>query len=491
MENKGTVADLAPDEQESLLDAVHRIPIFTTMNDDVLRCLRQAELVQADSGDKVVEQGESARFFWILLDGSMSVNYTDASGVRSTLGTQQGRETFGEVPLLTGLPSRAECTIVKPSRLLKLNEDAFWLLMASCPTVRQGVLANMALRLEGMQTLMMQREKLASLGTMAAGLMHELNNPGAAARRATAQLRENLTRLQELSLRSCHMKLHAEELNCLAELQEYVLAPHATAAVSSLEQADAEEALAQWLEEAGIDDAWKLAPPLAGIGLTAEKLECARTSFRPESLSSALQWVEALVSSIQQLGTIEESIARVTELVLAVKRYSYADKLGGPRKVDVNESLQSSLVILGHKIRYREIQIDKQFSPNLPPLQASATGLNQVWTNLLDNAIDAAPNQGHIAIRTWTEGGDIWITISDDGPGISQENSARIFDPFFTTKPAGVGTGLGLNIAHKIITREYQGDITFASEPGKTVFRVRLPQQTADAPPRQEGAANG
>ncbi len=477
IENKGKIADLPLAEQQSLLAIVHSIPVFASMDGSTIECLQRAELIEADTGDRVLEQGGFTSSFWVLLEGGLRAECTDPDGSQRTLANHRGSETFGEVPLLAGTRSRIECIISEPSRLLRLDEGSFWILMTTCPNVRKRILANMALRMESLQALVMQREKLASLGTMAAGLMHELNNPGAAARRATAQLRENLTRLQELSLRSCRMDFHAEELTCLGDLQEYILKPHKPAAMSSLEQADAEDALAQWLEESGIEDAWKLAPPLVGIGLTAEKLECTRSSFRPEALSGALHWVEALVSSIQQLGTIEESITRVSDLVLAVKRYSYADKIG-QQTIDVHESLQGTLVILGHKIRQKEIHVAKEFSPDLPKLQVTATGLNQVWTNLLDNAIDASPQQGHITVRTWMEGTNMCVGIRDDGPGIPEEHRPHIFEPFFTSKPVGVGTGLGLSIAHKIVKTSFGGEIRFESQPGSTEFIVQLPQQT-------------
>lgn len=452
--------------------------MFAVMEDSTRQCLERSELIEADAGDRLLELGESAHSFWILLKGGLRAEYTDTDGTRRALANHHGSETFGEVPLLTGSPSRVECVISEPSRLLRLDEDSFWYLMTTCPTARKGILANMAIRMEGIQARVMQREKLASLGTMAAGLMHELNNPGAAARRAVAQLRENLTRLQELSLRSCRMDLHPEELNCIADLQKFILQPHKSVAIGSLEQADAEDALAQWLEEASIEDAWKLAPPLVSIGLTAEKLECTRSSFRPQTLSSALHWVEALVSSIQQLGTIEESITRITDLVVAVKRYSYAEKFGN-QSVDVHESLQSTLVILGHKIRQKEIQVSREFSTDLPLLLVEASGLNQVWTNLLDNAVDAAPQNGHITVRTWLEEDKICVGICDDGTGMSAECQSHIFEPFYTSKPMGIGTGLGLSIAYKIVTSYFGGDIQYQSRPGRTEFIVRLPQQSA------------
>jgi signal transduction histidine kinase len=478
MKSYGKFADLPLVEQQALLTSVRRIAVFADLQDATIECLQGSELVEADAGDRVLEQGELAHSFWILLDGGLRVEIAGPDGARRTIAIHRGSETFGEMPLLAGSPNRADCIISQPSRLLRLDEDGFWQLMKTCPNVRKGILANMALRLEGLQSLVMQREKLASLGTMAAGLMHELNNPGAAARRATAQLRENFTRLQELNLRNARSGFTAVELDCIADLQRYILEPRTLAAISSIEQADAEEALAEWLEQAGIEDAWKLAPALAGAGLTAEKLACASSTFRAETIAGALHWVEALVSSVQQLATIEESITRVTELVSAVKRYSYAEKTC-QQAIDVNESVQSALVILGYKIRQKEIHVLREFSADLPTLHLKTGGLSQVWTNLLDNAIDAAPEGGHIAIRTWATGGDLFVAIRDDGPGISEEHQAHIFEPFFTSKPVGVGTGLGLSIADKIITVHFGGEIRFESKPGSTEFIVRLPQSSA------------
>lgn len=480
MKNLGKLATLPASEQEQLLAQVRRNPIFASMDESTWHCLLDAELMEAGAGERAMKIGEIAQSFWLVLDGGVRVEYIGPDGVQRAVATRHGCDSFGEISLLAGSPSKFECVIEQPSRLLRLDEQGFWHLLASCPQVRKGIVGTMALRYESMQAIMMQQEKLASLGTMAAGLMHELNNPGSAARRATAQLRENLRRLQEVSLRSCRMDLHPAELNCMADLQEYILQPHKLEAISSLDQSDAEEALAQWLEQAGIEDSWKLAPPLASIGLTADRLECTRTSFRSEALSGALHWVEALVSSMQQLATIEESVTRVSELVMAVKRYSYAEKTGS-QTVDVHESLQSTLVILGHKIRQKEIDITREFSPDLPLLHVQAGGLHQVWTNLLDNAVDAAPQQGHIILRTWLENREVCVSISDDGPGVSPEDQFHIFEPFFTSKPVGVGTGLGLSIARKIVMNHFGGDIRFASQPGHTEFIVRLPQQQAKA----------
>ena len=275
--------------------------------------------------------------------------------------------------------------------------------MGTCPVVRAGILSNMGRRLETYQALTLHREKLISLGTLAAGLMHELNNPGAAARRAASQLRENLTRLQQISLRFTRTPLTAEQKDCLRDLQEEVLKFEKPAAMSTLDQADAEDELLGWLESIGVENAWQMAPtwwPWAG---QREDIECAHAAFPAEFLSDALNWLMSLISSMQLVGTIEESITRVTDLVIAVKKYAYDDK-NREREIDVHDSIQSTLTILAHKFRYKQIVIEKRFAPEMPTIKTSGTGLSQVWTNILDNAIDASPEQGKIVIRTWTRG---------------------------------------------------------------------------------------
>lgn len=480
MKNQGKFADLPAADQQSLLVKVHCIPLFADLDEKTRECLQQAELIDVEAGECVLGQEMQKRFFWILLEGGLRAEFVEPDGMRRPLATHHGCETFGEVPLLTGSASRVECTMIEPSQLLRVEEDSFWQLMTTCPNVRKGILANLVMRQQGLQGMLLQREKMASLGTMAAGLMHELNNPGSAAKRASTQLRESLTHLQELNLRTCRMGLDAKELDCMADLQHYVLQPQKAVAVNSLDQADAEEALADWLEAAGVQDAWKLAPPLAGAGLTAEKLECLRANFRAGTVSEAFQWLEALAASVQQLDTIEESITRVTELVMAVKHYSYAEKMSC-QSIDIHKSLQSALMILGHKIRHKEIQVAKVFSADVPILESAATGLHQVWMNLLDNAVDAAPQRGHITVRTWVEGRDVYVGVLDDGPGIPAEHRPHIFEAFFTSKAEGLGTGLGLNIAQKIATEHFGGDIRFESEPGKTEFIVRLPLDGLEA----------
>jgi len=465
-----------------LLAQLRKVSVLSSLKEQDLTCLKGVEYVHLAPGDFLTRQGEIGRYYWILLKGKARIFVTGANGGEETMHVYEDGAALGELSLLANVPNAASVQCIEPSELLRLDEHQFWSLMTSCPEVRKAVLGYMAFRLQKYQNTMVQQEKMASLGTLAAGLMHELNNPGAAARRAASQLKENLIRMHELSARFSRRTLTPEQKECIFDLQDHVLAAKAPVVMNSLDQSDAEEALAEWMESANIENAWKMAPTLVAIGINANELECARSEFSGELLSDALSWLEAMVSSMQLVNTIEESIGRVTDLVKAVKSYAYEGK-GQRQAIDVNNSIYATLTILGHKIREKEVMLEKDFASDLPPLQSECTGLNQIWTNLLDNAIDAVPQHGRISIHTWAEKvatdpanprTDLCISITDNGSCIPLDSQAQIFDPFYTTKPVGVGTGLGLGIVHRIV-EQYGGVIHFSSQPGDTEFVVRIP----------------
>ncbi len=467
-----------------LLVQLRQVTVLASLSDEKMQCLAGSTRRHLEPDEVYVHQGETFRRFCLLLQGSVRVAFMTPSGQQNTMHVAERGSSFGEVPLLANMPSTATLTALEPCELLELDEDQFWTLMFQCPDVRKAILGNMAMRLARVQNATFQQEKMAALGTLAAGLMHELNNPGAAARRASSQLRENLVQLHELAARFTRRPMTQEQKECLIELQEYALAAKPDIARSTLEQADAEDALAEWMERAKIANAWKLAPTLVNIGVDPQTLECARNSFEADVFSDALAWLEALVSSMGLVTTIEESIGRVTDLVHAVKSYAYEGK-GNAQTIDINQSIYATIVILAHKIREKGIVLEKKFTPNLPLLAGGCHGINQVWTNLLDNSIDAVKEGGRIRVRTWAEqvaGADdkrqeLCILIGDDGPGIPLDCQTQIFDPFFTTKPVGVGTGLGLGIVHRIV-EQCGGSIHFSSAPGSTEFVVRLPGKT-------------
>jgi signal transduction histidine kinase len=458
---------------------IRKIPILSKMSEADLACLGPVELVEAPAGVVLYRQGESVPGFGMLLEGEIRITRREVNGSETPISVFRDGDTFGEAPLLLGAQRiGASCETLAPTRMLAVDAEGFWRMMASCPTVRQGVLANALQRVHTFQATTLHQEKLISLGTLAAGLMHELNNPGAAARRSAAQLRENLMRLQDISIRFCDTPLTHEQMVCLRDLQAEVLGQPKDKPTSTLEEADAEEELANWLESLGVANSWKLAPTLVAAGWRRHDIECAQEAFPAGTLQHALNWLEALISAMQQLGTIEESLSRVTELVVAVKKYAYEDK-SGEHLVDIHESIRSTGIILGHKFRHKQLNVEKNFAADLPKLTTRGTGLSQVWTNLLDNAIDAAPDGSKVTIRTWLDGpaetGSVCVGIADQGAGIAPELRDQIFQPFFTTKAPGVGTGLGLEIARRIVTTQFNGTIGFTSEPGHTEFVVKLP----------------
>jgi signal transduction histidine kinase len=461
---------------------LREVPILASLTEERLHCLDGTQTRTMEAGELLIRQGEVVHSFCILLDGRLRLFQTNRDGHELLMHVHEAGASFGELPLLANIPSTVTVRAESHAEVLILDEEQFWNLMVTCPEVRKQILGNMAMRLQKMQSVSFQQEKLASLGTMAAGLMHELNNPGAAARRAASQLRDNLTRMQRLSSKFTRQPLNMEQKECMMELQECAFSAKEKVALSSIEQSDAEEALAEWMEQANVEDAWKLAPSLIAMGINSEELKCAYSVFPGEMFGDAVSWLEALVSSMALVATIEESIGRVTDLVAAVKSYAYEGR-GQRQTIDVNKSIHATLVVLGHKLREKQLVLQKSLAPDLPLLETECQGLNQIWTNLLDNAIDASAQMGAIGIRTWTDEvdtdsgdkrSDLCIAIKDYGSGIPLESQQHIFDPFYTTKPVGVGTGLGLGIVYRIV-EQYGGVIRFSSVPGETEFVVRLP----------------
>jgi len=318
------------------------------------------------------------------------------------------------------------------------------------------------------------REKLASLGKLSAGLAHELNNPASAAARAASMLRALFERREQASMELDLENLSPEARATLRVIENRArdLQIHATTK-TPLALSDHQQELQSWLEAHAIKDAWEIAPILAEADVTISHLQRLADKFTPKVMGPALRRFSVSLEINRLLADIEHSTCRISDLVKAIKEYSFMDQ-AQRQDVDVNKGLDSTLTMLSHKLK-RGIKVIREYDPNLPRIPSYGSELNQVWTNLIDNAADAMEGQGELRVRTCREDTDeIMVEFIDSGPGIPPEIQTKIFDPFFTTKPLGEGTGLGLDTVYRIV-RNHRGSVNFISEPGKTSFRVRLP----------------
>lgn len=460
--------------QRKTLEDLQRLQLFPDVPLSELTCLvASATESNIPANTLIVDERELFDSFLILLDGKVRVSRSDDRGNYFSNKVVSGPAFMGEVPLMSGLPSYMTVRTETETHGLRLSGEKFWVVMAHCPGLRQVIIREMTMRMSGLQALQNQQEKMVMLGTMTAGLMHELNNPGSAARRAASQLRSNLQRMHMLA-RGFSQNGHSDgQSACLTELQEHVLATPGDMCLSSLQQSDAEETMGEWLDEHGVGKAWEFAPVLVSSGIKPHDLDCLAAVFPAESLSQPIEWLEATASSMQMVSLVEESVTRVAELAQAVKSYAHEGQ-GGVQDVDVNTSIHATMVMLKHKFREKNIHVQKDFGAGIPSLHCFCSGLNQVWTNLLDNAIDAVAAGGDVAVRTALVGDEVQVQFRDNGPGISPENQERIFDPFFTTKGIGIGSGMGLGIVRRIL-ENYHGRLTLDSKPGATEFTVHIP----------------
>jgi signal transduction histidine kinase len=454
-----------------LEEIIGSVPLFAGLDAaQVTQICRSARRVAMRSGDVVIEEGAAGHALFIILSGELEVSKRD-DGRDLVLATRKAGEFLGEMSLIERAPRTASARATRDGELLEIDAAAFQALIETNPGFGTTILRTMAGRLRSTEASLMQREKLASLGTLAAGLAHELNNPSAAIQRSSSYLWEALAAGADQAASLAALVLSEDERGHLASLQESLAELTPSSATGGTNAA--EDALSAQLEALGVGNPWDIAPAMAAFGWTADRLDTAAAGFEPQNRAAVLSWLGTQLAARQLTGEIERSGRAISDIVRAVKSYSYLDQ-AAVQPVDVVRSLEDTLMILKHKLK-AQIEVVRAFEPDLPRVEAFAGELNQVWTNLIDNAIDAMDGRGVLTVHARRLGERIEVRVADTGPGIPPEVAERIFDPFFTTKPQGVGTGLGLHIAHNIVVNRHRGSLTFETGPAGTEFKVVLP----------------
>ena len=455
------------------LNDLRKSPLFQGLSDEELnRLMGMAEPVSLRAGDILIKQGDPGDSAYVIMKGEFEIQKQSGQSLIK-IDVRNPGDVVGEMALLSRAPRNATIISKTDSETLRIPQDAFEKLLLSSSTAAMAVLHWVMARLTQNESLLHQQEKMAALGTMSAGLAHELNNPAAAAQRSAAELNKILMKWQALThqiISTAFKENQTDWLNSFVdESSRHFAAP---LKLNALERIDLVDRLQTWLESNHIDSAWEFAPAMINYGWNIESLENLKgTAF----FGLSIQWLGTGCMAMGLLSEVQQTTDRISQIVRAMKSYTYLDQ-APLLEVDIHEGLENTLVIMQHKLK-KGVTIKREYSADLPRIEAYASELNQVWTNIIDNAIDAMNGKGEISLRTYPEDNKIVVEITDNGPGIPEEIRARIYEPFFTTKPPGKGTGLGLHISHDIVANRHHGQLLVESKPGKTKFKIILPKQ--------------
>lgn len=426
-------------------------------------------LEEFEQGEFFIREGQDSDRLFIVLAGEMQLSRTIDKHV-IVLGTAPRGTLGNELTLLHNTAAYMSVLAIVPSRLCVLNLRAFRELFTACPTLGMRILKTASERMQTFSKLIKQQEKMAALGKLSAGLAHELNNPAAAARRAAHSLRGVLPELQRHTIRLCGLGLEAEHFAILLDFQD-TFAQKSPPTLTPLERSDFEDDVAAYLEQLGIEDGWELAPSFVNSGVEYDEIETIIECMPQAARLDIVQWLHSSLSVLGLFDEVEQSSARISDLVNAVKSYTFMDQ-GAVQEINIHTGLDATLTMLNHKLK--QVIVRRNYDHNLPHIMAKGGELNQVWTNIIDNAVDAMQGRGELEITTRCEDDAIVVELSDNGPGIPEQVLPHIFEAFYTTKAAGQGTGLGMDISYRIV-KQHNGSIEVQSQPGLTRFSVRLP----------------
>jgi len=431
------------------------------------------EVLCIKPGDVLTKANSPVTRLFIVLSGHFAIQVDRGNGPRKVFEWRSG-DVGGLLPYSRMVKAPGEVIVSEPGEILAVDGLFFPEMSLRCPWVTATLVHVMVDRARVFTQSAQQDEKMASLGRLAAGLAHELNNPASAAARSAGRIEIGLARAEAASRALGAARLTTAQQARLDEIR-HVCLENKSVLLTAIERADREEAIAVWLEDHELSA--DPAGALTDACVSTKTLDTLAADVPEAVLGTAIEWIAANCAIHSLVGEVQRASSRIHHLVAAIKRFTYMDKPGVPEAVDVEQGLRDSIVVLGHKARSREISVAVEVEPNLPKAYGFGGEMNQVWSNLIDNALDAAPaSTGHVKVTAKAGPATVIVCVIDDGPGIPADIRSRIFDPFFTTKPVGQGTGLGLEIVQKLV-RHNGGDISVDSQPGRTEFRVTVPAQ--------------
>jgi signal transduction histidine kinase len=469
--------NLTSAEASLSIDDLRKIAVFADLPREQIDWLAEhLQVMSFQPGEIMGREGEPLDNLTVILEGEVRIQRE--SSANDTVFRGFTGQVTGLLPYsrLTHYSGTARAVLF--TRVAYLHRNLFPEMLQRMPLLGQRLVSIMADRIRETTRIETQRDKLVALGKLSAGLAHELNNPAAAAQRATSSLREALETVREASIRLARHALSAEQREKITCFEREAQRTPSTSA-DPLAQSDHEERITTWLEARRVPDAWKIAPAIADAGVEIPKLECLVGHVGNEVLSDALIRIASLLTIAKLIDEIDISTKRISYLVQAIKEYSYMDQ-AAMKEVDLHQGLENTLTILNHKFK-SGITVTREYDESLPRICAFGGELNQIWTNLMANAIEAMHGKGELRVHTARELDRVLVEIGDNGPGIPPEVMPHIFEPFFTTKGVGEGTGLGLDTVGRII-RNHHGEIRISSHPGDTRFQVFLPLTQPKSP---------